>query len=68
MSELTDNAEKRSIEVFASNLRALLLKRPYRAHSVMGLDPGFRTGCKVAVIDQFGKFLDSSPYLSCPSI
>ncbi len=60
MSELTDNAEKRSIEVFASNLRALLLKRPYRAHSVMGLDPGFRTGCKVAVIDQFGKFLDSS--------
>ncbi len=60
MSELTDNAEKRSIEVFASNLRALLLKRPYRAHSVMGLDPGFRTGCKVAVIDHFGKFLDSS--------
>lgn len=57
MSELSQNAEKRSIEVFTSNLRALMMKRPYLAHCVMGIDPGFRTGCKVAVIDQYGKFL-----------
>ena len=66
MGELTDNAERRSIEVFGSNLRALLLKRPYKAHSVMGLDPGFRTGCKVAVIDQFGKYLASSVIYPVP--
>jgi uncharacterized protein len=66
MNELTDNAEKRSIEVFGSNLRALLLKRPYKAKSVMGIDPGFRTGCKVAVIDQFGKFLDKSVIYPVP--
>lgn len=66
MNELTDNAEKRSIEVFGSNLRALLLKRPYRAKCVMGLDPGFRTGCKVAIVDQFGKFLDKSVIFPVP--
>jgi len=64
MSELTDNAETRAIEVFGSNLRALLLKKPFRANCVMGIDPGFRTGCKVAVIDLFGKFLDST--VICP--
>ncbi len=66
MSELRDKAEKRSIEVFASNLRALLLKKPYRAHCIMGIDPGFRTGCKVAVIDEFGKFLDKSVIYPVP--
>lgn len=66
MNDLTDNAEKRSIEVFGNNLRALLLKRPYRAHSVMGIDPGFRTGCKVAIVDQFGKFLDQSVIYPVP--
>ncbi len=60
MNDLTDNAERRSLEVFANNLRALLLKRPFRARAVLGIDPGFRTGCKVAVVDQFGNYQESS--------
>lgn len=59
MNDLTDKAESRSIEVFANNLRALLLKRPFKAKSVLGIDPGFRTGCKLAVVDQFGNYQES---------
>ncbi|MFA7057424.1 MAG: Tex-like N-terminal domain-containing protein [Candidatus Cloacimonadales bacterium] len=66
MSDLTDDAEKRSIEVFSSNLRALMLKKPYRANSVMGIDPGFRTGCKVAVVDEYGQFLAQSVIYPVP--
>ncbi len=68
MNDLTDHAELRSIEVFGSNLRALLLKKPYRAKCVMGIDPGFRTGCKVAVVDQFGSFLDHNVIYPVPPV
>ena len=52
---LTERAEEHAIAVFARNLRALLLQPPLRGRAVLGLDPGFRTGCKVAVVDPTGK-------------
>jgi len=52
---LTEAAEEHAIHVFARNLRALLLQPPLRGRTVLGLDPGFRTGCKVAVVDPTGK-------------
>ena len=52
---LTERAEEHAISVFARNLRALLLQPPLRGRAVLGLDPGFRTGCKVAVVDPTGK-------------
>lgn len=54
---LTDEANAHAVQVFAANVRALLLQPPIRGHAVIGLDPGFRTGCKVAVVDQTGKVL-----------
>ena len=57
---LTDKADEHAIEVFARNLRALLLTPPLRDRMIMGIDPGFRTGCKVAVIDQTGKYLEGA--------
>lgn len=56
---ITEKAEDDSIEVFGNNLKPYLLQRPIKGQAVIGLDPGFRTGCKVAVVDQFGKYLDS---------
>ena len=56
--ELTDRAAIHAIDVFASNLRALLSTPPLAGHTVLGIDPGFRTGCKVAVVDPTGKLLD----------
>lgn len=58
-SELTAKATEDSIKVFASNLRQLLLQAPLKNSVILGLDPGFRTGCKVAVIDHTGKVLDT---------
>lgn len=58
-SEMTAKAAEDSIKVFASNLRQLLLQAPLKNSIILGLDPGFRTGCKVAVIDQTGKVLDT---------
>ena len=55
--ELTEKAEAQAIHVFAVNLRQLLLQRPIGGHTVLGLDPGYRTGCKAAVIDPQGKVL-----------
>ena len=55
--ELTEQAENHAIGVFAANLRALLRQPPLAGHTVLGLDPGFRTGCKVAVVDPTGKVL-----------
>jgi protein Tex len=52
---LTDAAEEHAIGVFARNLWALLLQPPLRGRTVLGIDPGFRTGCKVAVVDPTGK-------------
>lgn len=59
-SDLTDVAEDRAIENFSCNLEALLLTPPIKGHVVMGYDPGFRTGCKLAVVDSTGKLLDIS--------
>ncbi|MDD7362607.1 MAG: Tex family protein [Peptoniphilus sp.] len=56
--ELKDRAEESAIEVFAQNLKPLLLTPPLGHETVLGIDPGFRTGCKVAVVDENGKFLD----------
>lgn len=57
--ELTEKAEAHAIGVFASNLRALLSQPPLAGHTVLGIDPGFRTGCKVAVVDPTGKLMDT---------
>ena len=54
-----DTADSHAIQVFANNLRALLSQPPLAHHVLMGLDPGFRTGCKVAVVDATGKLLDT---------
>jgi transcriptional accessory protein Tex/SPT6 len=51
-SELTKKAEKSSIEVFATNLKNLLLASPVKGKCILGIDPGFRNGCKLAVITQ----------------
>ena len=58
-SRLREEAEKVAIKVFAENLRDLLLAAPAGPRVVMGLDPGIRTGCKVAVVDATGKVLDT---------
>ncbi len=52
--ELTDAAEAHAVEVFARNLRHLLLQPPVRGRRVLAIDPGFRSGCKVAALDEFG--------------
>ncbi|MDB4896473.1 MAG: ribosomal protein S1-like RNA-binding domain [Firmicutes bacterium] len=57
---LTEIAEERAISLFAVNLRNLLLQPPIKGMTVMGVDPGFRTGCKLAVVDDTGKVLDTS--------
>src|SRR5689334_23454991 len=57
--ELSEKADNHAINVFATNLRALLSLPPLAGQTVLGLDPGFRTGCKVAVVDPTGKLLDT---------
>ena len=57
-SDLTARAQADAIDVFAKNLEGLISARPVRGARVLALDPGYRTGCKVAVIDEFGKLLD----------
>ena len=57
--ELSDKAESQAIDVFARNLRSLLLQPPMRGQRVLAIDPGFRTGCKVAVLDEFGSLVVS---------
>lgn len=59
-NQLTENAEKQAIRVFGLNLRQLLLAPPLAGHTVMGLDPGYRTGCKLAVIGPTGAVLMTS--------
>lgn len=56
---LTEQAEAHAIGVFAANLRPLLLQPPLRGRAVISIDPGFRTGCKVAVVDHTGKVLET---------
>jgi len=57
---LTDRATKSAIDVFAMNLRPLLMQRPVKGSVTMGLDPGYRNGCKVAVVDGTGFVLDTA--------
>lgn len=57
---LTENAEKQAIRVFGLNLKQLLLQPPLAGHTVMGLDPGYRTGCKMAVINTTGSVLTTN--------
>lgn len=56
-NELTDRGENQAISVFSSNLHSLLLQAPVKGYTVLGVDPGYRTGCKLAVIDDTGKVL-----------
>jgi len=56
--ELTEKAEEHAIRIFAENLRHLLLQPPVKGKIVLGLDPAFRTGCKLAVVDETGKMLE----------
>lgn len=58
-SELTAKAAKAGIKSFSDNLRPLLMQPPVKGKVAMGLDPGYRTGCKVAVVDETGKVLDT---------
>ncbi len=58
-AELTRQAEEHAINIFAANLRNLLLQPPLRGKKVLGIDPGFRTGCKLTVVDETGKFITS---------
>ncbi len=57
-NELTDKAETQAIHIFSENLRSLLLQPPMRGKVVLGVDPAYRTGCKLAVVDETGKMLE----------
>ena len=59
-NDLTDNASESAMKVFAVNLKQLLMQAPVKGKVVLGLDPGYRTGCKVAVVDHTGKVLDTA--------
>ena len=58
--DLTERAEDHAVVVFASNLRSLLLQPPLRGKKVLAIDPGFRTGCKLAVLDETGNLLEDA--------
>ena len=57
-SDLTEKAEEKAIKVFGKNSKQLLLGAPIKGKTVMGFDPAYRTGCKIAIIDETGKLLD----------
>ena len=59
-SDLTEKAEEKAIKVFVQNAKQLLLGAPIKGKTVMGFDPAYRTGCKIAVIDETGKVLDTA--------
>ena len=59
-SDLTEKAEEKAIKVFGQNAKQLLLSAPIKGKTVMGFDPAYRTGCKIAVIDETGKVLDTA--------
>ncbi len=64
--QLTEKAEDRALEIFVKNLRALLLQPPLTGYTVLGLDPGYRTGCKAAVVDPTGKSLETATIYPAP--
>ena len=59
-NDLTEKAEHHAIEVFSENLKHLLLQPPMKGKQILGVDPAFRTGCKLAVINPFGTFIAKS--------
>lgn len=63
-NELTQVAEEQAIKVFAANLKSLLMQSPVKGRVILGFDPGFRTGCKIAVVDETGKVLDTATVYS----
>ncbi len=65
-SELTDKASESAIKVFSTNLKQLLMQPPLKNKVTLGLDPGYRTGCKVAVVDGTGKVLDTGVIYPVP--
>ncbi len=66
-NDLTARAQTAAIRVFAMNLKPLLMQPPVRGKVAMGLDPGIRTGCKVAVVDETGRVLDTGVIFPLPS-
>lgn len=67
-NQLTEKAEEQAIRVFGENLRNLLLQPPVKGKIVMGVDPGYRTGNKIAVVDETGNVLDTSVvYMTLPN-
>lgn len=67
-NELTDRADAHAIETFATNLGNLLMQPPLQKQVVMGIDPAFRTGCKVAVVDETGKYLEGTTVYPTPPL
>ena len=65
--EMTDRAQKEAIRVFAMNLKPLLMQPPVKGKVAIGLDPGIRTGCKVAVVDPTGRVLDTGVIFPLPT-
>ncbi|TFH01801.1 MAG: RNA-binding transcriptional accessory protein [Calditrichales bacterium] len=65
-NQLTEKSEEHAIKVFSVNLRNLLMQPPIQNKRIIGIDPGFRTGCKVAVIDQTGKYLEGKTIFPHP--
>lgn len=59
-AELTSRGEEGAIDIFKANLKALLMQAPIKGKVVIGFDPGFRTGCKIAVLDDTGKFVENA--------
>lgn len=59
-SELTSRGEESAIDIFKANLKSLLMQAPIKGKVVIGFDPGFRTGCKIAVLDDTGKFIENA--------
>ncbi|WP_265446547.1 Tex family protein [Acetivibrio straminisolvens] len=65
-NELTETAQEQAIKVFGANLKNLLLQPPVKGKTVLGLDPAYRTGCKIAVVDETGKVLDTAVIYPTP--
>lgn len=65
-NELTDTASEQAIKMFELNLKPLLLQPPLKGHVILGLDPAYRTGCKIAVIDDKGNVLDTTVVYPTP--
>jgi len=65
-NKLTEFAEDKAIKVFKMNLKSLLLEPPVKGYVVMGFDPAYRTGCKIAVVDETGKLLDTATVYPTP--